>query len=142
VNTESETFHSSTSCASRWAMSFTESPQLPDAIAGYLLELLAFGNLGYDFMSVVVLRMEGHYEIWMTKRYGAKHPVPLMVYSPDELRENTYLRIRLPASVETHADATLALERLTSMVMHGKLGPHEGPDWTERFCSYTKGSVA
>jgi hypothetical protein len=142
--TATDQFMSSTYCAKRWAMNL--GPNItggtPGGVSGYMIELLAFGDQGHRFLAVIGYRnAAGDYRM----RIVRVHPDPAPLDFNDlnafvtYVSNNTYMKINLPASVDTDEECVLVVERCTGMIMHGKLGPHNAPEWKAKWENYTSG---
>lgn len=142
--TATDQFVSSTYCAKRWEMNLGTNitTPTPGGVSGYMIELIAFGDQPTKHLAVVGYRnATGDYRLRIVR--VAADPAPLdfddLAQFITYISTNTYMKITLPAGVNSDEECDLAVERATSMIMHGKLGPHNAQIWKDRWESHTGG---
>lgn len=143
-DTSTDQFMSSTYCAKRWTMNLgpNVTTPTPGGVAGYMIELIAFGDTGHKFLAVVAYRnAAGDYKLRLVK--VTADPAPLdfndLANFIAYVQANTYMKIDLPAAVNSDEICKGVVERCTGMIMHGKLGPHNAAEWKTRWEDYTGG---
>lgn len=143
--TATDQFMSDTYCARRWKMNLGPNitTPTPGGVAGYIIELKAFGDQPTKHLAVVGYRnAAGDYRLRIVR--VAADPAPLdfndLAQFISYISENTYMKIDLPSSIDTDEECTNMVERATGMIMHGKAGPHEARVWKDRWTDFTGGT--
>lgn len=137
MNTVDGPFISSTHCAKRWAL---ELPETGPLLKGYIVELIGFGDLGFKFLAVVSYRAPNGDACVLASKLHLDHPVDLSIDDPElvlgNLLTTTYVNLRLPAKIQSDEDCAKEGEKLVGMIMHGRLGPHPGIAWEDRWAKF------
>jgi hypothetical protein len=132
-------FMSRTFCAERWTINFGVVGYF-----GYMVQLNEFGDAAPPFFAIVGQdEGNGLYSMHVLTINDADPEVDYSSQAEIDalLANDTYVKVRPPADVDSWEKAVRCVEASTAMLMHGKHGPHPDQVWKDRWAEYINGSL-